>query len=189
MLPRFFTAGPLPSLTFGAEVHGLSDFEWDRLQIAAASTMQPSAKMRYRTSLLILSQDPTWYPAVAPIVRYSNEIWANQTKLFPFVPPWAELRQAWSCIFGNPGPKTWRGVKGPLGAMKLALERISWTMPNYCTLVDDFGTEVSLTVTSPALLKKLLKAAVQRTHERASGAALLPRLPGARVCPMLLPLV
>eukprot|EP00959_Pyramimonas_sp_CCMP1952_P444943 9316836-Pyramimonas_sp.AAC.1 len=55
-------------------------------------------------------------------------------------------------------------------------------MPNYCTLLDDFGTEVSLTVTSPALLKKLLKAAVQRAHERVSGAGLLSHLPGARVC-------
>eukprot|EP00959_Pyramimonas_sp_CCMP1952_P203594 4257524-Pyramimonas_sp.AAC.1 len=66
--------------------------------------------------------------------------------------------------------------------MKLALDRNAWSMPNYCTLLDDFGTEVSLAVASPALLRKLLKAAAQRVHERASGAALLPRSPGARVC-------
>eukprot|EP00959_Pyramimonas_sp_CCMP1952_P025477 534465-Pyramimonas_sp.AAC.1 len=64
--------------------------------------------------------------------------------------------------------------------MKLALRRISWILPNYCTLFDDLGTEVSLTVTSPAILKKPLKAAVQMTHERASGAALLSHSPGAR---------
>eukprot|EP00959_Pyramimonas_sp_CCMP1952_P008610 180074-Pyramimonas_sp.AAC.1 len=54
-------------------------------------------------------------------------------------------------------------------------------MPNYCTFLGDFGTEVSLTVASPVLLKGLLKAAVQRAHERASGAALLPHSLGARV--------
>eukprot|EP00959_Pyramimonas_sp_CCMP1952_P381411 7992079-Pyramimonas_sp.AAC.1 len=53
--------------------------------------------MRSRTSLLILSRDPTWYPAVAPIVRYAKGIWANQARLFPFVIPWAELRAAWAC--------------------------------------------------------------------------------------------
>eukprot|EP00959_Pyramimonas_sp_CCMP1952_P298407 6241687-Pyramimonas_sp.AAC.1 len=139
--------------------------------------MQPSAKMRSRTSVLIVSQDPTWYPAVAPIARYSKEIWADQTKLFPFVIPWSALRDAWRGVFGPPGPNTWRGIRGPLGAIKLALKRISRSMPNYCTLLDDFGTEVSLTVTPPALLKKLVKAAVQRTHERSSGAALLPSIP------------
>eukprot|EP00959_Pyramimonas_sp_CCMP1952_P015694 332119-Pyramimonas_sp.AAC.1 len=65
--------------------------------------------MRSRTSLLLPSQDPTRYLAVAPIVRYAKKIWANQTRLLPFVTPWAELRAAWPFVLGSSGPRTWRG--------------------------------------------------------------------------------
>ena len=81
-----FAAGQLPSHTFGSEVHGLSSFERHKIQVAAANTRQPAAKPRSRTSALLLSEDPTWYPAVALIARYFKEVWANPTRQFPSVP-------------------------------------------------------------------------------------------------------
>eukprot|EP00959_Pyramimonas_sp_CCMP1952_P469944 9495827-Pyramimonas_sp.AAC.1 len=52
---------------------------------------------RVKKNNLALSQDPTLHTAVAPVVRYSEDIWANQTRLLPFV-------MTWGC-FSRRGPK------------------------------------------------------------------------------------
>eukprot|EP00959_Pyramimonas_sp_CCMP1952_P132311 2766314-Pyramimonas_sp.AAC.1 len=52
----------------------------------------------------------------------------------------------------------------------MSLYRLGWTMPNnFTTLVDDFGREISLTLSPPKLVKLFCKEAVFRSLERESG--------------------
>eukprot|EP00959_Pyramimonas_sp_CCMP1952_P391512 8204707-Pyramimonas_sp.AAC.1 len=56
--------------------------------------------------------------------------------------------------------------------MRLSVERLGWHMPSFTTLEDDMGVEVQVTLVSPALLKRLLRCAVMRCHERTYGGSL-----------------
>eukprot|EP00959_Pyramimonas_sp_CCMP1952_P303537 6351907-Pyramimonas_sp.AAC.1 len=51
----------------------------------------------------------------------------------------------------------------------MSLCRLGWTMPNFTTLVDDFGREIFLTLSPPKLVKLFCKEAVFRSLGRESG--------------------
>ena len=117
-------AGPLAGVTYGSEVHGVSDFELQGLRRGLGRVMKPSAGMRSLTSLLIRERDPTAAVAVSPVVRYSKEIWANQVRIFKFPLDFKFLREAWDSVFLSTDELSWRRVSGPISAMKLSLQRI-----------------------------------------------------------------
>eukprot|EP00959_Pyramimonas_sp_CCMP1952_P456189 9472747-Pyramimonas_sp.AAC.1 len=80
-----------------------------------------------------------------------------------------ELNEAWTSVFSRESP-LWRSVGGPVSALRKSLERISWSMPSFATLITDSGLKVVLTEFSPRLVKSLLRAAVRRTLEWDLGA-------------------
>ncbi len=66
--------------------------------------------------------------------------------------------------------REWKNVKGPIGAAVLSLQRLGWDMPSPFVVVDDWGEEIPLTRTSPAMLAELLRDATTRALERYAGA-------------------
>ena len=166
---RIFTAGPLTGLTYDAETHGISDYELANTRRSLASTLKPSAGQRSLTSLLILYNDPTWRAAVAPIMRFSKEVWGSQVRLTDRALSFGVLGRAWKTVLCDTPAPTWRQVRGPLQAMRLSLVRIGWHMPAWHTLVNDFGDQIQLTTCSPALVADFLFEGVIRMHQRAVG--------------------
>ena len=73
---------------------------------------------------------------VAPIVRWSRELWATHTRASPHSLPWHELRSAWTRVFEGKVP-SWSSVGRQLAAMVLSLARIRWCMPSFVELQDD----------------------------------------------------
>ncbi len=66
--------------------------------------------------------------------------------------------------------RAWRKVRGPLAAAHLTLRRIGWRFAGPFELTDDRGNEVSLTKSSPSMVKDLLVDGVRRSLERKVGA-------------------
>ncbi len=66
--------------------------------------------------------------------------------------------------------REWNNVKGPIGAMLLALHRVGWSMQDPYHVVDDRGEQIPLTKVTPAMLAILLKDATFRALERQIGA-------------------
>ncbi len=81
--------------------------------------------------------------------------------------------------------REWNKVRGPVGAMLLALHRVGWSMPDPYNFVDDRGETIPLTKVTPALLAVLLKDATFRALERQIGARLAAddeEYSGRRIC-------
>eukprot|EP00959_Pyramimonas_sp_CCMP1952_P216318 4524359-Pyramimonas_sp.AAC.1 len=78
------------------------------------------------------------------------------------------MREGWNAVFSS-DDWSWAQVRGPISVPRMTLYRLGWTMPIFCTSVDDFGRGVSLVLPSPNLIKFFGKAAVLRSLERASG--------------------
>ena len=168
---KIFASGGLAAATYGSEIHGVSNYELDNLRRAFGRVVKPSSGSRSLTTLTILEQDPCWFPSVSPVVRYAKEIWSNQLREFEFLIPFSQLREAWSSAF-TAEDCTWRSCSGPLSAARLSLERIGWSMEDFATLTTDMGVKISLTTTSPKLIKRMLHQGVLRSLERSSGQKL-----------------
>eukprot|EP00959_Pyramimonas_sp_CCMP1952_P164702 3442812-Pyramimonas_sp.AAC.1 len=91
----------------------------------------------------ILSDDPCWRAASAPMLRWSKEIWITRTRLFDGSLSFEDLRSAWNAVFSL-DRVTWPTAKGPLSAPRLSLLRHGWRMTNFMTVVDDRGYQSSL---------------------------------------------
>eukprot|EP00959_Pyramimonas_sp_CCMP1952_P366315 7671942-Pyramimonas_sp.AAC.1 len=74
-----------------------------------------SAGSRSLTALCILENDPIYHTSIAPIARYSREIWDAQVQQTPFALGFRELRAARGDVWASP-PSSWRRVRGPMGA-------------------------------------------------------------------------
>ena len=64
-------------------------------------------------------------------------------------------------------PLKWSKVRGPLGAMRLVLHRLGCHAFEPFTWIDDLGVERSFFEHTPSATNEFLRAAVQRSHERA----------------------
>eukprot|EP00959_Pyramimonas_sp_CCMP1952_P247192 5166868-Pyramimonas_sp.AAC.1 len=91
----FFAAGPVAGGIFGTEVYGVSDRELLALRRMGMSTIKPRAQGRSLSVISLLEGDPPWRAAVAPIIRWSREIWILQTHSFEWSLSWAEIRSGW----------------------------------------------------------------------------------------------
>eukprot|EP00959_Pyramimonas_sp_CCMP1952_P144740 3029578-Pyramimonas_sp.AAC.1 len=96
----------------------------------AFSTVRPFSKGRSLKAVSLLSDDPCWRAACAPLLRWSKEIWLAQTHVHPFSVQHPELRRNWLSVFALPR-FAWPTVRGPLSALRLTLERLGWTMDDY----------------------------------------------------------
>ena len=135
---------------------------------------------RSLSALWLWYEDPTTSSAVAPILRWSKEVWLAATHprgetgehgQFLKVLNLPALRRIWE-RGRSQRPERWRSVRGPVGATFLSLDRIKWTWSSPFQFFDDNNTEILLTTTSPALLKSMLCAAVCRANQRQAAAKL-----------------
>ena len=175
---NLWCSGVLPAATYGVELAGISDSELLALRRSFASTLKPSAGDRSLSILLLLERDPTWVAQVAPICRWHKELWHAHLSSHPSVLSFRDLRSSWEWVFSKESP-SWRCVSGPISAMRKSLERISWQMKDFATLIDDRGIDIPLLCLSPAVVRKLLMEAAFRVLEWSVGSKL--RLPG-RAC-------
>ena len=150
------------------------------MQRLASAAHSPMTAGRSLSALWLWYEDPTTSSAVAPILRWSKEVWLAATHprgetgehgQFLKVLNLPALRRFWE-RGRSQRPERWRSVKGPVGATFLSLDRIKWTWPSPFQFFDDSNTEILLTATSPALLKSMLSAAVCRTNQRQAAAKL-----------------
>jgi len=182
---KVFVAGVVPESTYGVEVHGLANGELDGLRSTAKLAMTPGGRARSASALFVARGDPTWRPALAPVLRWAQEAWwtvaprgAATQALKPTL-----LRQAWEEA-SKAFPRSWTHVRGPIDAAVLSASRIGWSFEGPFTLVSDQGVKIQLFETSPRLLSKLLRAAMQRHWQAKMATKLEPEgFAAKRVCP------
>ncbi len=72
---KVFVTGTLAAMTFGSEVHGLTDAEVMRVDRLAAATVRPKARGRSLHTLMALLNAPTWRASTAPVLQYVRAVW------------------------------------------------------------------------------------------------------------------
>ncbi|CAK0876625.1 unnamed protein product [Prorocentrum cordatum] len=97
---RNFTAGPLPSGSYGAEVFGISDTELHLFRSLGMSTIAPKSQRRPLIVISLLEGDPQWRVSIASLVRYAKELWLPQTRQLAGSLSVKLLREAWAQVFG-----------------------------------------------------------------------------------------
>ena len=178
-LGRFFLAGAKPALAYGTSVHGVSPTELHSIRRALAAAKGPFAQGTSLTHKLALNGDDSWNIAVSPALAWAAEVWRSISADDAPHLTTGELFATWHDIGPKPVEK-WQQVRGPVAACHLCLDYIDWSMPEPFVMLDDRGEKVVLTQNSPALVGKLMQAAMQRKHERSLGDVYLPR--GGRIC-------
>ncbi len=201
---KVFVTGTLSAMTFGSEVHGLTDAEVMKVDRLAAATVRPKARGRSLHTLMALLNAPTWRASTAPVLQYVRAVWRATAAATNSGSPdltLPELRAAWEALDkealrdGARRRRRWDRVKGPLGACYLSIDRLGWRMEGPFTLVDDKGIEHQILSHSPAMWADLVRGAVVRNHERRAAEVLARRdksFEGRRICldhirPMLTP--
>ena len=93
------------------------------------------------------------------------------------------LKKVWNTVVDEP-PAGWDESRGAADAAYLSARRIGWRFTDFETLCTDQGATISLSTTSPGLLSKLLREAVQRRWQRQMATGLSQSgWTGSRVCP------
>ena len=138
--------------------------------------MNPSAKGRSLSALLLLRGDPTWTAAVAPIQQWIRAGWhaAQDEALVGRGINLEFMMSAWNFnankrkvrLIDDTGKRKWGTVKGPVDALELSLHRLGWTAESASVWIDDLGTRREVLEYSPQMWNFLLRDAVQRLHER-----------------------
>ncbi len=204
-----FTAGVGPSSAYDSPIWGLSDKEILSLRRTAAAAMRPKARGRSLTMTSLVHGVPTARFEIAPVLQYSRAIWmavTNREKAavrkcgLPDISGWwhgvlsssphlAAAYEKGAAGGTSADPKAaagaWRTIRGPIGAAVLSLKRIGWDFTSPFTLHDDRGVELTLTHTTPTLLRDLLVAGVKRELERHMAnkwAKGCPAYEGRRLC-------
>ena len=147
---RVYTAGPLAGASYGSDIIGMSDLELLRMRRQVFSVVRPRSQLRSLTTLALHERDPCWRTATAPTIRWSKEIWLNQTGVFSWSLSLPTLRHAWEEVFFNQAC-SWRSVAGPISALRMSLVRLGWSMDNFMTIRDDRGFIIHLGIFSPCL--------------------------------------
>jgi len=182
---KVFVAGILPAMTYGVEVLGVSNIELKDMQKQALAAMTPATRGRSKSAVFTAKGDPTWRPAVAPVLRWAKEVWEAVSPSYPAAPRISlkQLREVWEVVDKKP-PKTWGSSRSAFDAAFLSLRRIGWRFSDPFHVTDDLHTNVSLINTNPKLLAKLLREGVQRQWHRRVAASLIKHgWRGDRICP------
>jgi hypothetical protein len=147
--PLIFMAGPLPEATYGAAVNGLSDRELLNVRRNAAQAYAPRARGRSLSRLMLLVGMPTWRAEVEVVLEYARQVW--QASLLGSATPTdgtmtlSELSKLWhavsteALITHDGTRRCWDAVRGPIGAMRLSLHRVGWSMRGPFTMTNRDG--------------------------------------------------
>ena len=106
---RVHNTGLVPAGMYGDAVHGISDKELHGLKLGAASSVGAAKGSIARAAALC--DHSSWRPAVAPVIRWAEEVWlAVSTPLQAQVRnmPLSELSAAWGVVANDP-PSCWGG--------------------------------------------------------------------------------
>ena len=166
-------AGLVPQAGYGAEITGLDPSEWRKLRQSCAAGLGPRAGGRSLAACLLMEGDPSMLVAQQPVIRWAQEVWAaacgdTAARGIPqLIGMWhgAQKRH----------PRSWRDVKGPIGAAALTLQRIGWSWPSPLEFADANGTRYLLTHFSPALIRRMLVQAEVQVLEKRLAARLARR--------------
>ena len=104
-----------------------------------------------------------WRAAVAPLVRWADEVWRAVTGLGGGL-DLPELRRIWDGAMDS-APMKWGQVRGPVGAALLSAKRIGWSWHSPFALRDADGTEIKLTEVAPRMFQQRLQFGVRRVLE------------------------
>ena len=118
----------------GTDVSGISDVEWRSMQRLASAAHSPLTAGRSLSALWLWYEDPTASSIMAPILRWSKEVWLAATHprgetgehgQFLKVLNLPALRRIWE-RGRSQRPERWQSVKGPVCATSLSLVRCLW---------------------------------------------------------------
>ena len=112
------SAGLAPQGSYGAEISGFSDNDVLSSRRSLAAGAGPRASGRSLSAVLLLEGDDTCRAAVAPIVRWSDEVWRAVSGLGGGL-SLPELRRIWDGAMDK-APTTWAQERGPVGAAILS---------------------------------------------------------------------
>jgi len=128
--------------------------------------------------------DKTWRPAVAPALRWAQEVRnleaepEKSKRCLPFNLMCRVWKQARKKV-----PKTWGGSRGAVDAVHLSLRRFGWSWTSPVHFTDDRGVTIPLKDTNPKLLAKSFQESIQRFWERKFAKSLgVDGWSGVRVC-------
>ncbi len=185
-LRTVYAAGVAPAADYEAAVNGLADDEVLMLRRTAAAAVAPRGRGRSLTMAMLMAGMPTWCSELAPALQYARATWrasngatrGNDLDLGEIARTWNKMhdegylsrlvkpRASEAYGSGGASERKWAACRGPIGAMVLSLDRVRWQVKGPFVWTDDWGEDIILTTTSPALLKDLLKEAVQREAQR-----------------------
>ncbi len=125
---------------------------------------------------MILHKDPSWTAGLGPVVLWAKIVWKSHTAAaYSTTVDLPTLRGLMQAVLDR-APKSWREVRGPLGAAILSARRVGWEFVLPFVLRTHAG-EVILTVTSPKRVKGLASEAWM-TRLRTYAAERLGLAPG-----------
>ena len=109
---------------------------------------------------------------MAPLLQWGKEVWAATSQSANGrALSLSSLREIWQALWPV-APASWGKVRGPVGALKLCLDYVGWSMDGPFTFKDDLGVSRSLTASSPKLLATLVSQAWRRGLERKAASKL-----------------
>jgi len=181
---KVFAAGVLPAAAYGAEALGTTDAELEALRKLALDSLPSMPRGSSRAAIFATYGDTTWRVALAPALRWAQEIWNSEaqeekSRRCLSIPT---IKMAWHTA-KKAIPRNWGGSRGAVDAAFLALRRFGWSFPDPFTFKDDRGISIPLRDSNPKLLSKLFRAGVQRHWERKMASSLCKDgWSGNRVC-------
>ena len=76
---KIYKCGLHPAAMYGDEVSSISDVEWRSMQRLASTAHSPLTADRSLSALWLWCEDPTTSSVIAPIFRWSKEVWLAAT--------------------------------------------------------------------------------------------------------------
>ena len=158
-MQKLYVTGLQAYAFYGAEVVGLDAKQLKSAQANYLNLVGSPARSRSSAMALAVAGDPLWRQALGPVLTWASIIWKATTsasfQAFVSLPQLGGL--AGHVVQAL--PRTWGGVRGPLGAAHMSLKRIGWTFETPLVLRSAEGQQIALTTVSPALLAYHLKVA------------------------------
>ena len=150
-------AGGLASATYGTRVTGMSTTKLQQVRTAVGQAVFGTPKGRWRTLEFLLSVEPradsTYDANMLPVFTWGQA--ARQQ--------WAEpkaMQQSFQ-FFASQAEFDWSQVRGPAGAVALAIRRLNWTSRNWCKFVTRSGLQIDISELGFRSLKAVLEKDVR----------------------------
>ena len=163
--PLFF-AGVKPVGGYGAEVTGMCTTALSSLRRMAVQSW--CSTRCSNTAWQVLEGDPVLDLATAAARRYATEVWQSSYAQGAF--RWPALQDIFRVCEERGPPRSWRCVRGPIGAMQLELSRLGWRWVAPGAFADHEGRWIRLDQVSPAHLLERMRQCRQEQLEALLGA-------------------